>query len=207
MKVFCTITLSLVLQIDSLHAQLVTLEPDNYTNGTVLNTIISGMSLKTAGANNLPILPFNVKAITDDFGYAPTGQKVFAQESVPFFNNDARLLMNFSSPVAFLSIDFAGGSGQTRAETGELDVYDANNQLLGSYLTQPRFGGQVETMSLSRPTADVAWAVAYVPANLGSFGRLDHLVFSPVPEPSTLGLATLFLAALGVHALRRRHGK
>ena len=209
MKPVCALTLTFGLQMASLHAQSVTLEPDNYTNGTVLNTIIPGLSLTTAGTNNLPIppVPFDVTVQTDGFGYAPTGQKVFAQAGVPFFNNQVRLLMNFSTAVGFVSIDFAGGSGQTRAETGELDVYDASNNLLGSYVTQPRFGGEVETMSLSRPAADIAWAVAYVPLNQGSFGRLDHLVFSPVPEPSTLVFAVLSLGAVGLQILHSRRRK
>src|SRR6185503_7122961 len=95
MKAVCTFALLFGLQFTSAHAQFVTLEPDNYTNGTVLNTIVPGLSLTTAGSNNQPIppVPFNVRAVTDGFGFAPTGQKVFGQENVPFFNTNVRLLM------------------------------------------------------------------------------------------------------------------
>jgi len=205
MKTYCILGLALACSILSANAQFITLEPDNYTNTAVLNTAVPGMTLTTAGADNLPIPPvsFDVTANDDTFGFAPTGQKVFGHVNVPFWNTNRRLRMDFSNPIGFLSIDFAGGNGLA-TETGQLDLFDSANHLLASYVTQPRLGGQVETMVLSRQLADVAWAVAYVPPNLGSFGRLDHLVFSPVPEPSSLIVGLLGAGALAFHLLRHR---
>ena len=57
-----TIALTIALvSVATAHAQLITLDPDNYPDGTVLNTVIPSVSLITAGANNIAI-PFNVTA-------------------------------------------------------------------------------------------------------------------------------------------------
>ena len=47
-------------------AQIIQVEPDNYTNRTVLNHVEPAVSLITAGANNLPHppVPFDVWAST-----------------------------------------------------------------------------------------------------------------------------------------------
>jgi hypothetical protein len=202
MKTYCLLLLGIGCPIFCAKAQFTTIEPDNYTNGTVLNTIVPGVSLVTAASDNLPI-PFNVTANTS-VGFAPTGDKVFGHANVAFMNSDRRLRMDFTSPVGFLSIAFGSGSS-INAERGQVDVYDSGNHLLASYLSQPRLKGQFETLSISRPTADIAWGVAYVPPTFGSFGQFDHLVFSPVPEPSTILLSALGAVAIfGVRTAGKR---
>jgi hypothetical protein len=202
MKTCCFLLVGIVYPFLCAKAQFSTVEPDNYADRTVLNTIVPGVRLVTAASDNVPI-PFDVTA-NSSLGFAPTGDKVFGHANVAFMNNDRRLRMDFTSPVAFVSIDFGAGSS-INAERGQLDLYDSANQLLASYLSQPRLKGQFETLSLSRPTADVAWGVAYVPPTFGSFGQFDHLVFSPVPEPSTILLGAFgAVTVFGVRAFVRR---
>jgi hypothetical protein len=178
---------------------LVTLEPDAYATNSVLNNASSYVSLITAGTNNQPHLPtpFDVTVVTDFF-IPPTGGKVFAHAGVGFWNNDRRLRMTFLAPVDSVSIYFGGGNLSTN-ETGYLSAYDAGFNLLGNYVTAPLPYGVTELMSLS--FTNIAYAVAYSPAGLGNFGRLDALSFNVVPEPPSgrllaLGLGLVVLAAM-----------
>lgn len=184
-------------------------EPDNYANGTALNQISPFVSLITAAANNLPHapVPFDVRATTSVFPFQPpTGTNVFAHAlGIPFWYTDRRLRMDFAGLVSSLSIDFQGGTADVQ-ERGTLEVYSSQNVLLGSYITAPLFGGQIETMNIGHTSADIAYAIAYTLPCQTSFGRLDHLVFSaPVPEPTGLGLMALgMMAFVGWRRYRMR---
>jgi len=165
-------------------AQTYIIEPDDYADGTVLDRILPAVHLTTAGADNLPIPPvaFEVTAIGDLLDFATTGTKVFAHANVPFWNSDRRLRLEFALPVSLVTIDFAGGQYFAK-ETGRLDGYNAAGQLVASYTTAPQAAGHAETMIISRGATDIAWAVAYVPPDLGVFGRLDNLRFGAVLGP------------------------
>jgi hypothetical protein len=165
-------------------AQTYIIEPDDYPDGTVLDHILPAVHLTSAGADNLPIppIPFEVTAVGDLLDFATTGTNVFACANVPFWNSDQRLRMEFATPVSSVTIDFAGGQYFTN-ETGRLDGYNAAGQLVVSYVTAPQAAGHMETMTISREATDIAWAVAYVPPDLGAFGRLDNLRFGIVPRP------------------------
>lgn len=187
-------------------AQIVTIEPDNYANGTVLNNVSPYVSLFTVADNNLPHPPvgFSIRATENISPWQPpTGNNVFAHETVAFFNTDRRLRMDFNGLVSFVSIVFQGGNN-LQTMRGQLDVFGSNGQLLTTYMTQPLLGGQIETMSITRGLSDIAWATAYTVPGDSPFGRLDALSFTtPVPEPSVAGLGML-AGGMWILELRRR---
>jgi hypothetical protein len=192
----------------SAQTELITLEPDNYAPGTVLNHVVPQVSLITAADNNLPHppAPFDITAQTDVFPFAPpTGALVFSHVGVPFFYTDRRLRMDFAGVTTSVSIDF---QAHVNAERGKLDVFGLNGSLLGTYLTDPLNAGVTETLTITHPAADIAWAVAYTAPGSGSFGRLDHLVFGApvaVPEPHSVALLAVGLLILtGKISLRSR---
>jgi hypothetical protein len=207
MKRLCIAALCL-LTAARMGAQIITLEPDNYTNGTVLNHVLPQVSLIVAASNNVPI-PFDVLATTSTMPWQPpTGNNVFAEQpGVPFFNVDRKLRMDFNGLVSYVGIMFQGGNNLV-TERGQLDVFGVGGNLLRSYQTQPLLGGQTELMSITDPTADIAWASAFTVAGDNPFGRLDNLTFgTPVPEPSTVGLfglagTAMFCAGLFRHRKR-----
>lgn len=202
MKTKLQLLLGLTTLVASLNAtaQLLVIEPDNYANNTTLDHILPQVTLVTADASNNPMPFFPVTALTDNFaGYAPTGAKVFGNAGINFWNNNWRLRMDFTAPANFISLAFGGGD-YFNGETARLDAFSSNGSLLASYTSQPRLPGSIETLSVSRPAGDIAWAVAYLPPDGGNFGRFDHLEFSVVPEPSVFAF---LLATAGVCANRR----
>jgi hypothetical protein len=173
-KIIYSIGFALAVAVHA-NAQTYIIEPDNYTDGTVLNHIIVPVSLTTAGADNLPIPPvsFDVTASYDGFGYTSTGTNVFGHAGVPFWNTNRRLRMDFNTAASFIGT------------------------LLASYVSNPRAPGSVETMFVSRPAGDIAWAVAYSGPGNGDFIRLDHLQLTVVPEPSVVAMVLLGAICVG----------
>ena len=204
-------TLSLVVCLtlglaNTSRGQLLTIEPDNYTNGTILNHVLPQVSLITAGTDNLPIPPvsFDITATDDPLLYTSTGTRVFGHQGTYFMNDSRRLRLDFSGLVSSLSLDFIGSGFPLLPERGHLEAYSAGNVLLGSLVTPVPGAGEVVTMSLNHPAPDIAWAVAWSEGL--TYGRLDHLVFSQpvlVPEPSSI---VLIVAGVGALGMRRYWG-
>jgi uncharacterized protein (DUF2141 family) len=155
-----------------------TAEPDNFADATVLNHAFTGLSLSVADANNNPSTFFTVQAGTDS--YASTGTKVFTETGIPFWTSDFRFRADFAQPADSVRLDFISSS--IFGQSGILQAYDASGTLLATYTTATLSAGQVETMNIQQPTADIAYVVAYT--NTGSFGRLDNL--QVVDEPTTV---------------------
>ena len=181
-------------------AALVTIEPDNFPDRAALTNVSPYVTLNTLDTNNEVVPLFTVTATGGDSAttdLSPTGTQVFAQANVPFFNVNRKLQADFNGVTSSVSIAFAGGTPFT-TETGRLEIYGEAGNLLDTIRTAPTGYGQFATLSVTRPTADIARAVAY---SENSFGRLDALTFeTPVPEPST----GLVVAALAGGALLRR---
>lgn len=188
-------------------AQLIIIEPDDFAEFSVLDRVSAPVNLTTVGPNHQPILPvpFSVTATTDLLNFAPTGRKVFGNFSVPFWDTNRRLRMDFAGTVSRVSLAFAGGN-YLAAETGRLEAFDGRGVLLETAFTMPLGPGAQEILSITRPTADIAFAVAFARPGEGSFLRLDRLTFTPpVPEPSVLTLAAVGLLLLACKPRRCPH--
>ncbi len=181
---------------------LLELEPDNYADTEVVNTVLDEVTLVTLDNFNRPI--FDVTANVVFKGLSSTGKMAFGHANVGFWNDYRRLRMTFSGTVQQVNIDFIGWSSLDPS-IGQLEAYNAEGNLLDIYLTGWMGSGQWETMSISRPSDDIAYAIAYIADGNGSSGGLDHLVFSaPVAEPSSITLAGIGCATLLAAAWRRR---
>ena len=113
-------------------------------------------------------------------------------------DGDAVFTMNFSSAVAFLSIDF-GSNASTQG------VIFAVNPLTGTATT---VGSTVSTTVNGTVTATNIPAGAktfvIVPGNYGDYVAIDNINFTAVPEPSTLAVSVLGVGLLGAWLRRRR---
>lgn len=154
----------------------VIIEPDFFPSGTVLTNIDPRVALSTANTENDPVPIFEITATDDSLDYAPTGANVFAHVNIPFFNEVRRLRMDFTNDVRSVALSAAGGDFFD-SEVAMLRVYNAAGQLLQETSSAPLAAGQSVVISISRPSADIAFAVAFTPAEFGNFLRLDRLVF------------------------------
>ena len=142
------------------------LEPDNYAEETVLNTVVPGVTVSTVGGATNAVY---ARTWQPD---ATTGAKLFCHNPGDWWDQTYRLRMDFTQPVSTVAIDFrsfdAGGSGR-------LDVYGSGGNLLESYVTSALLAGGIERMTVTRPNADIAYALAG--GNAKCIGALDYLTF------------------------------
>lgn len=158
-------------------------EPNDFVSGTTLTNTFPGVTLRTVGERN------------DDHGFEIRSTRlpglnqhehVFSHTGIYFFNNDRRLRADFYRPVSSVSIDIVA-DGSSRHTIGRLEAYNAQGELLRMVRSRPLFGSSRQTITVTVPGEQIAYAVAYPdsnPANFpageeasSAFGRLDRLVF------------------------------
>jgi hypothetical protein len=163
-----------------------TFDPDDYANNQVLNHAFPGVTLSFLGDSTSSVV-----ALPTPPGSAG-GARVFGETTggfySPEFYNDPSgsgwwLRINFATPVLSVSIDAIGTSRFSGQARGLLRIYNAANQLLGSVTTADLLaGGQLATLTLSRPSADIAYA--YASSDQVNEGvLLDNLRFTTSSEP------------------------
>jgi hypothetical protein len=97
------------------------------------------------------------------------------------WTSSRQLRADFAAPVSSVSLKalFVGGGSFS---VGRLEAYSAAGELLERYTTGVLTGGS-ETMRISRPTAEIAYVVAY--GHLGSGVGLDVLTWGPGASATT----------------------
>jgi serine-aspartate repeat-containing protein C/D/E len=161
----------------------VTFDPDNYTNNQVLNHAFPGITLSYLGNNTNSVI-----ALPTPPGSAG-GARVFGSTDPDFgpefYSGGAyELRINFATPVSAVTIDAIGTSQFSGLAKGLLKIFNAANTQIGSVTTANFLnGGQLATLTLTRPTADIAYALAS--SDSFDFGvLLDNLRVGPLPtEP------------------------
>lgn len=161
-----------------------TISADDHALGTDLSNISSNVTIVSAGSDNVH-QSFKIRAAQEPM--KEEGIHVFAHEGVSFFNDNRRLRMDFYEPVRAVSVDVTGNSDLSDTY-GRLEIFDENDVSMGFIRTGALAADELENLTLSRPSADIAWAVAYSDENFLSsspFGRLDNLRFE-VPEQKSI---------------------
>ena len=179
-------------------ADVVRIEPDDYTDFADLTNPYPGITLWVLGPDRERIEPFKVRARDGTAGYTSTGTRVFAHEGVAFFNDIRQLRINFAGGASAVGADFIGGRA-IGTDIGRLEAFDSAGNLLASDVTLPLGPMVSETLNVSRPTADISYAIIYSRPGEGAFGVVDNLVVDVVPEP---GIAAFLLGA-AVLCIRR----
>ncbi|HEX3601183.1 MAG TPA: proprotein convertase P-domain-containing protein, partial [Lacipirellulaceae bacterium] len=122
------------------------IEPDDYSIGTDLSSIVPGATLSYAGS------PGSI--VTANAGVASTGSQVIGGT----WDNGTQLRVDFANPTNFVGIDVVSDD---EFDLGILEAFDAGGNLLATYFSAPLTAfGQFETISISRPTADIAYVLA-----------------------------------------------
>lgn len=141
-------------------------EPDDYADGTVLDTVVPGITLSNQ------VNQGSVYSAFASFG-APTGTQVFAPapgSPSGWSDGSNELRADFESSVNAVSID--AGSDDA-SDVSFLRAYDAGGNLLQEVLSGSISSGGSETLTITRSSADIAYIIA---AGLGGdISPLDNL--------------------------------
>jgi len=139
------------------------LEPDDYALGTVLDNIVPGITVSSTYGGA-------VSAGSPIYGTS-TGSLAFVDSYGVWTYN--RLRVDFALPANYVSIDAIGA--YSYGNYGTIYAYDAQNNYLGGYTTYLGLG-EVQTLSISRPTTDIAYVIAG--GEYGYWVNLDNLEYS-----------------------------
>lgn len=155
------------------------LEPDLFDDGEELTNASPGVTLTVGGSDNKQI-GFKVRA--EDPTNSNAFAKVLASEGIPWFDDSGRLRMDFYWPASEITVRFTGTSGS--ATYGRIEAYDVAGNSLGFVRTNALGSSQSTDLTLTIPSGNIAYAVAYCDdtyLDSSPFGRLDNLRYK-VPD-------------------------
>jgi hypothetical protein len=133
-------------------------DPDNYADNQRLDTVFPGVTLSYLRSFGGHVIALPAAGGARVFG--GTGDATYSPE---FYDDDTgyQMRINFDAPVSFVSIDAIGTNHFSTQVRGLLRIFNAAGQELARVTTPSTLApGQVATMTLSRPTADIAYAWA-----------------------------------------------
>jgi hypothetical protein len=161
----------------------VAVQADNLPLGSDLTNLFPNATLTIADRSGDNI-GFRVRTVTNPNN---PGDRIFSHEGVGFNDIDRKIKVAFYNEANSVSV-VANGAEGLRDSYGRLEVYDKNNVLLQFTQTGPMRRGNIATLSISRPAADIKYAIFFtnddVP-NSSPFGSFDNLVYS-FPEFSAI---------------------
>lgn len=152
------------------------LDPDDYTENQLLNSILPGVHLKEegtqAGSTWVIALSSNPNASAPRVfaGYQPNGT------INPIWTNLRRMRIDFDTAQRSVSLIAVGGATAVDGEVnyGRIEAYDAQGNLIDRDTTGALLAGQTEKLSIARDQADIAYIVASSPFTAGVlFDRLE----------------------------------
>jgi hypothetical protein len=166
-----------------------TVEPDDFPDGVLSSGFSPHLTLTSVGTD----VDGRIGVFADSG--TSTGSKNFrgfSRGSQTFLSTwttaSRRLQATFSVPTSVVQIDAVGASNNSY---GRLEAFNSQGELIGRYTTGRLSSGQVETMTIARGAADIAYVIMGGHAN--SNVKLDNLQFGPE--------ATTKTNALGQYAL------
>jgi hypothetical protein len=160
--------------------QQAAIEPDEYTAGTILNAVEPDVTISAIGS-----FASNNQVSAQTTPYTSTGTQAFSNGGSAWWSDGLReFRADFETPVSVVSLDFISDD---TLDVGKLEAYDAQGNLLQTYLTSNLTTGDVEKMAIVRPQADISYILAS--GNGGEAGNLDNLKFiKHIPSTQTVNL-------------------
>ncbi|MEC8555467.1 MAG: dockerin type I domain-containing protein [Planctomycetota bacterium] len=158
-----------------------TIEPDDYANGQLTSGQLAGVTIRSLGIDT----DGRVGVFPD--AQASTGDKIFhvyssgARSYLSNWNSSSRRLqVDFSNPTSEVSIDVIGASSTS---IGRIEAYNTAGQLVARDTTTFLGSGQVETLTVSRASSDIAYVI--VAGHMQTSIKLDFLRYGPQAQMTT----------------------
>ncbi|MDX1946456.1 MAG: carboxypeptidase-like regulatory domain-containing protein [Pirellulaceae bacterium] len=185
-------------------------EPNDFLEGTNLNTAVAGVTLSAIGNG---VGNANITAVSSTlFGtagkvFANTKTSLATDELWRWADNPATgspldhrgLKAQFATPVTTVSIR-ALSSGATGPSFGQLEAYDASGKLVAQYTTAGLTAGKSEVMTVTRAAGDIAYVIAHAHMSDSTDPKsgvlLDSLTWGPTVGTTTNVLGAWSLAGL-----------
>lgn len=153
-----------------------------------LTNFYPGVTLSTAGTDNLPI-SFEVRSTREFDLFSQTNNRLFSHVDIPFFLDIRKLRFDFYSPVSEVSIDAMGPQSGSTPHYGRIEAYNADDELIGFDLSGPLVGRLRETITVESGNHDIAYAIAYSDTDSfltsDPFGRYDRFTYKQL-EPAAV---------------------
>jgi len=165
-------------------SDIVTAEPDDFSEGTVLDSVFPGITLERF------FPPYIWPVSADDIGYASTGTLTFGE----YYGEDFNIY--FHTPTNYFSIDLIGWYWDTsNSDWGGafLDYYDANNSRLGQQHFTWYSLGDIYNVTINDPTYSISKVTIW--GDIDSSVGADNLQYNLVPEPVSM---ILFVVGAGL---------
>lgn len=171
-------------------AELMTIDPADYAEGTVLTSVVPGALVVSPMATAVSFDP--------DLQLIGRGLQGGGGASCCWMPDDL-LRVSFDVPTDFVEVLFIRGISASWTGVGMLSAYDDQDQLLETVITETmdEFDAlDARPATVARGSADVSYVlISENHSGDSSPGIRVRMVAFETPEPSTLVLATLVLAA------------
>lgn len=157
------------------------IEPDDYPDGELAEGFHPGVMLTSVGSDSDGRVGVFVDTQTSTGAKTFRGYSNAARSFLSSWNTTSRQLrIDFETPTSVVAMDAIGTSTDSM---GRLEAFNSQGQLVGRFTTQLLEFGGVETMQVSRGTADIAYVIAGGHSNQSV--RLDNLQFGPESQTLT----------------------
>lgn len=161
------------------------IEPSDYAENTVLNSIEPGITLSLIGttAGNGEVLARTSTKGAGRIFFVDSYQTFMTKRvgSTGFIQRE--LKAEFSAPVTSVSLKAISAADTGGSSVGRLDAYDANNNLIGRYTTRALAPGQSELMTITHNIADIKYVIAH--SHLETQVMFDTLTVGPQTATTT----------------------
>lgn len=221
MRTLAILLLAIGASSSATQAGIIVADPDSYPNGTNITYGFPGVTLWEVWRLSGHELKDYVYARDDGLHLHSTGTTSFGRDQVfattwfsSFYSQGADLLGEFASPTRFLQLDFISNEAcQEYWDVGLLEIFDSGKNSLGVFATGDLHGyGTIGTISITRPTADIAFFIATGSPARGDDLGLDNLRYEfgdgpppvPIPEPLSLLVWAIVVSAGALFSTIRR---
>lgn len=202
----CT-ALGLVLIIPAVAMGVVTVDPDAFPSGTVLNNAYPGVTLTAKGLDiSTPIGP---DVLSLESTLATTGTHVFGNTGTfPTLWGDGSfdwLEVRFDSPATQVSLDFIANDDNER--NAVLKAWDASDTLLDTAIEAGPLVTTGQYVTLTVTASDIAYVTAEGDSiSYSDNWALDNLKYEPneaIPAPGAIFLGSIGVGFVGWLKRRR----